>query len=57
MKIDYSKISEHIDDGCQPSPEEIEAMEECYRMWVKELEEAIASGDQSKIDEVYEQGA
>lgn len=42
---------------CQTAtPEELAQYEAGYQAWLKELEKALASGDQAKIDEAYENG-
>lgn len=43
-------------DDYVPTLEELEMMEEAYQAWKKELDKAIASGNQEEIDELYESG-
>lgn len=51
-----TEIEKYEPDGYEPSKEEMEEMELGFQLWQKELAEAIASGDQSRIDEVWECG-
>lgn len=39
------------------SPGEIAELEAAYQEWKKQLDEAIASGDQNRIEEILELGA
>lgn len=57
MKL--GKLEKCIPDNKPPTKEELEymqQMEEAYQQWSRELDEAIAAGDQERADELYELG-
>lgn len=53
--IDFSKLSS-VSDFPPLSDAEAKEADEAYQQWCKELQDALASGDKDRIDEVYEMG-
>lgn len=53
-KRKYELVELKMDAGRELTPEEIAAYEEGYQQFLKDLADAKASGDQARVEQVYE---
>lgn len=49
-------VNEIPEEWCSLDEEDISQYEEAHQIWLQELNDTIASGDQVKIDQVLEEG-